>query len=259
MPLRKKSPTEKATFVFKGTIKKLKSATMKEAPVDANTAVVTVNQIVEAPPDLAGYGGQDITVRLSGTRKVSVGQQLIFNAVSWLYGESIAVRSLNEEPVQDSHSAMLSTGGDPVERRLQRERQEHFDDADIVISGTVVAVRLPSEEAPAKKTAAALGSPRRKPISEHDPNWREAVVEVDDVLKGKHRKKQVIVRFPASTDVMWHNAPKFHTGQQGQFMLHEAKSEKRAAASKKGAAVVAESGAEAETYEALDPLDFQPL
>ena len=54
---------------------------MKAAAVDVNTAIVTVDQLIEAPPDLAEYTGQDITVKLSGTIKVKVGQQLIFNAV----------------------------------------------------------------------------------------------------------------------------------------------------------------------------------
>ena len=37
---------------------------MKDVPVTERTAVVTIDQIVEAPPDLAGYVRQ-ITVELS--------------------------------------------------------------------------------------------------------------------------------------------------------------------------------------------------
>jgi hypothetical protein len=259
MPTRKTAQTEKPTFIFKGTIKKLKSATMKEVPVDKNTAVVTVDQIIEAPADLAGYNGQDLTVQLSDTHKV--GETLIFNTVSWLYGESIALRSLSEEPIKASHSAVLAAGGDPAARRRQREQREHFDDADLVVSGKVVSVRLPSDEPPAAKGAVATGSARRKPVSEHDPKWREAVVEVDDVHKGDHKKKQVVIRFPASHDVMWYNAPKFHPGQQGHFLLTKAKSTKPTKtkkAGKKAAAAGAKAVTPTETYVALDPLDFQP-
>ncbi len=195
-------------------------------------------------------------------RKVSARQQLIFNTVSWLYGDSIAVRSLSEELIKASHSAMLSAGGDPVARRRQRQQREHFDDADLVLSGKVVAVRLPSDEAPSKKSAVAAVAKRRRPVSEHDPKWREAVVEVDDVHKGDHKKKQVIVRFPASTDVLWYNAPKFHPGQQGHFMLHRAKPEKPTPARKAGKkstnAAARKSASPTDTYVALDPLDFQP-
>src|SRR5690349_13091372 len=143
MPARKTAQIERPTFVFKGTIKKLKSATMKTVAVDSKTVVVTVDQLIEAPPDLAAYAGQEITVQLSGAIKPKVGQQLIFNTVSGQYGESIEVRSLSEEPVTASHLAMFSAAADPVERRRDRDRRRHYDDADLVVSGKVLAVTLP--------------------------------------------------------------------------------------------------------------------
>jgi hypothetical protein len=264
MPARKRAQTGKPTFVFKGTVKKLKSATMKTVSVDSRTVVVTVDQLIEAPPDLDAYAGKEITVQLSGAVKPKVGQQLIFHTVSGQYGESIEVRSLSEEPVQASHSAMLSAAVDPIERHRDRERRRHFDDADLVVSGKVLAVTLPADEQAksASKTALAATTIRRKPVSEHDPKWRDAVVEVDDVHKGKHKKKQIIVRFPASTDVMWYNAPKFHPGQRGHFLLQKSKVDKpakRGKTTKKTAAAAAVTPAEStETYVALDPLDFQP-
>ncbi len=264
MPARKTAQTGKPTFVFKGTVKKLKSATMTTVAVDSRTVVVSVDQLIEAPPDLAAYAGQEITVQLSGAVKPKVGQQLIFHTVSGQYGESIEVRSLSEEPVQPTHSAMLSAAVDPTERHRDRERRRHFDDADLVVSGKVLAVTLPPAEKAksASKTALASTITRRKPVSEHDPKWRDAVVEVDDVHKGKHKKKQIIVRFPASTDVMWYNAPKFHPGQRGHFLLQKTKPEKptkRGKQTKETAAAAAVTPTETkETYVALDPLDFQP-
>lgn len=259
---RQTDEAQQPTFVFKGTIKKLKSAMMKEVPVNERTAVVTVDQIIEAPPDLAGYSGQDITVQLSGRQKVSVGQQMIFHTTSWMYGNGIAVRSLSQEPVKSSHATLLGAGDDPVERRAQREKREHFDVADLVVSGKVVAVRLPGDSVPGRKRPSAEA---RGPISEHDPKWREAVIEVDEVHKGALKKKQVVVRFPASSDVTWHGAPKFHAGQEGYFMLHRAKSEKsmkKGTKKQKGRVRIAgaaksDTGA-AESYKALDPGDFQP-
>ena len=156
--LNKNTEALTPTFVFKGTVKKLKSATMKDVPVDDRTAVVTVDQIIEAPADLADYNGQDITVQLGGRQKIKTGQELIFHTVSWIYGDSIAVRSLSQEPVKDSHAAMLSSGVDPAERRAQREQQEHFQTADLVVSGKVVAVRLPDEAAQTVKGAGVVAS-----------------------------------------------------------------------------------------------------
>ena len=267
--LNKNTEVVTPTFVFKGTVKKLKSATMKDVPVDDRTAVVTVDQIIEAPADLADYNGQDITVQLGGRQKIKTGQELIFHTVSWIYGDSIAVRSLSQEPVKDSHAAMLSSGVDPAERRAQREQQEHFQTADLVVSGKVVAVRLPDEAAQTVKGAGVVASeqPPSRPISEHDPKWREAVVQIDDVHKGVHKQKQVVVRFPASTDVMWYGAPKFHPGQQGFFMLHKTQAGKpttrrvKKRSGKRAATEAVAAGPEVgatETYTALDQMDFQP-
>jgi hypothetical protein len=261
----KTSQVQKATFTFKGTIKKLQSATMKEVPVTPRTVVVTVDQIIEAPPDLAGYDGQDITVQLSGRQKVNVGQDMIFHTTGWMYGESIAVRSLSQEAVKSSHTALLRSGVDPIERSAQREKREHFDRADLVVSGKVVAVRLPAYKSESAKGVSVPASTKTRigPITEHDPKWREAVIQVDEVHKGSHKKKQVVVRFPASEDVMWYGAPKFHPGQHGFFMLHKLKPEKpKAKRGGKRPAKAAAARSEVKTtgaYTALDPIDFQPF
>src|SRR5690349_8468323 len=89
-----------AAFVFKGTLKKLRGATMAIIPVDEQTAIVRVDEILTAPDAFAGYTGQEITVRLSGKGPYQAGQQLIFHTNSWLYGDSIAVQSVNEEPAK---------------------------------------------------------------------------------------------------------------------------------------------------------------
>ena len=132
-----------------------------------------------------------------------------------------------------------------------------------------MAVRLPDEAAQTVKGAgvAASEQPPSRPISEHDPKWREAVVQIDDVHKGVHKQKQVVVRFPASTDVMWYGAPKFHPGQQGFFTLHKTEAGKpktrrvKKRSGKRAATEAVAAGPEVgatETYTALDQMDFQP-
>jgi hypothetical protein len=243
---RQTETDQQPTFIFRGTIKKLKSATMKEVPVNERTAIVKVDQIIEAPSDLTGYNGVDVTVQLSGGRKFSVGQQMIFHTTSWMYGAGVAVKSLSEEPLKIGDVTKLSAGGDPVERRARREQRKTFDAADLVVSGKVLEVRLPVQAASGKR--ASKTSPG--PISEHDPKWREAVIEVGQVHKGALKKKKVVVPFPSSTDVMWHGTPKLHAGQEGVFLLHKTKAEKLTR--KKAAA------GSPEIYAALGPGDFQP-
>ena len=258
-PRQSKEP-QQPTFVFKGTIKKLKSATMEDVPLNERTAIVTVDQIIKAPPDLTGYGGQDITVQLSGRQKVRVGQQMLFHATGWMFGDSVAVRSLRQEPLKNRQAKSAIAGDNAVERRGQKQQSSHFEDADLVVSGMVVAVRLPDDSTAGRKH----GGRPTGPITEHDPKWREAIIQVDKVIKGAHQVKQVVVRFPASSDVMWHEVPKFEAGQQGYFILH--KSESRKASTKgptkqrgKARGVGADkAGKTSEYYLARDSADFQP-
>jgi hypothetical protein len=239
-----------ATFVFKGTIKKTKASNVRQAAVSDRTCIVTVDEVIEAPPNLLPYTKQDITVELSRKRSLKAGARLIFHATPWLYAENLAVRSLQEEP---------ETGEVASERQVNAAAQpdadavrKHLNDADLVISGKVVAVRLPQIDAANTKKAAAQADPTTH-VSEHDPKWREAVIEVEKVHKGKLSKRQVVVRFPASTDVAWRRLPKFEAGQQGYFALHQ-ENDPRSKSAAKGAAPRSP-----QSYTIRDARDFQPF
>lgn len=215
----KKTNAPNATFVFKGTIKKTRSSNVKQAPVSDRTAIVNVDEVIEGPPNLSPYRKQDITVELSKKRSLKIGQKLIFHATPWLYAENLAVRSLEEEPettdVAAKHLMNAATQSDA------RAIREHLNDADLVISGKVIAVRLPETAATNMKKAGAQEQTTTR-VSEHDPKWREAIIAVEKVHKGKLSKRQVVVRFPSSTDVAWRRVPKFEAGQEGYFALREA-------------------------------------
>jgi hypothetical protein len=250
------APEAPPAFVFRGTVKKIRSATMKEVPVSDRTAVVHVEQVLEAPRNFAHYQGQNITVELAGRKKVAAGDELIFHANSWIFGDSVAVRSVDQERVTKTHSALLNRPGDPTQHRKTRQLQERLDTADLVVSGKVSAVTIPPPDVAEHATAAA--TPPTMPVSEHDPKWRQAEIQVDQTHKGRHESKQVTVLFPASTDVRWYRAPKFQAGQKGLFVLHKTKikteehPELRALAAKEGPS-------EVEVYTAMNPNDVHPL
>lgn len=250
-------PAAPPAFVFKGEVKKIRSATMKEVPVGNRTAVVHVEQVLEAPKSFAHYEGQDITVELAGKQKVAAGDELIFHANSWIFGDSVAVRSVSQERLTKTHSALLKRGGDPTAHRRARQLQERVESADLIVSGTVAAVTvLPAETAAHAREAAV--APPAMPVSEHDPKWRQAVVQVDQTHKGSLKSKEVTVLFPASTDVRWYKAPKFQAGQKGLFVLHKTKigtkehPELRRLAAKAGPS-------KGEVYTAMNPNDVHPL
>ena len=259
--------TQQPTFVFKGTVQRSKSATMKNVEVNDQTIVVTVDQVIEAPKSLAKFAGSEITVQLGARQKAEPGQTMIFHTNGWIFGDSVAVQNIKMEPIQRTHAGLLSRGGDPVEHRRNQVVQKRFADADTVCSGTVAIVRLPGDAAPrGRSLRAATAEPVvTGPISEHNPHWREAVITIDERHKGGGGQNQMVIQFPSSTDVRWYKAPKFTPGQQGYFMLHKSKVTKSTKVKKAGAraglamhlAVEGKPEVE-EVYTALHPEDFQP-
>lgn len=251
----------KPTFSFEGTVRKARGATMASVPVDDRTIVVRIDQILEAPDTLLPFQGHDVTVQLSGRQKVKPGQKMVFQTIGWMFGDGLAVRAVSAMPAHARAAVLLKREGDPAQHRAATVTKERFDAANVVVSGRVVAVKLPADaparRAPGRRKAGAEIATMHRPVSEHDPKWREAVVSVDDVHKGEKRKRQIIVRFPASRDVKWFKAPKFRSGEQGVFLLRKAKA-LPTRKSKGGRAAVAPA-AGAEVFTALHPEDFHPL
>jgi hypothetical protein len=147
-------------------------------------------------------------------------------------------------------------GRDPRSAARQRRARERMAQAEVVVAGLVESVQLPSAALKAATRAVLAPRPPSPPVSEHDPEWREAVVRVERVHKGAHGGGRVVVRFAASQDVRWFRAPKFQAGQQGVFALHGPDEEQapRPARAARGLAP-----AKGRAYTAVDPADVQPL
>lgn len=111
-----------------------------------------------------------------------------------LYGHRtpVAEKRLGEQP--------------PQERIAVDTLEERIAAASLVVVGTVSTVSMVAQGA-------------GRPITHHDPIWMKAVIEVEAVEKGTLSATTVEVLFPASTDVRWYVAPKFHEGQQGIWIL----------------------------------------
>src|ERR1041385_340399 len=121
MASRKSSETsDSPPFVFRGTVKKLRAATMKDVQAGDRTAVVRVDEVLESPPSFTNYLGHDITVELAGRAKVAAGDVFVFHAESWMFGESVAVRAVKQERETQSRAAATRAAGDPVENRTAR-------------------------------------------------------------------------------------------------------------------------------------------
>ena len=240
-----------APFVFEGSVKSLKASNVAAVPADARTVVVQIDHVRHAPRAMAGFAGEDVTVRLAPGESLHAGEQAVFFADGLVFGDHLAVQSLGHDPLIAQEARAALAGATPVVHKLR----DRIDTAQSVVSGQVSAVRPHRPLVAAAKRKGSVAAPEGR-ISEHAPFWQDAVITVSQVHKGP-AQKQVVVRFPSSTDVRWRSAPKFKKGQKGTWLLHAGAGVGARAAMRRRAGAkraVAAPG----VYTALDPNDFQP-
>jgi hypothetical protein len=205
--------TSDAAFVFQGTVVAVGAATLPAVPVDDLTAVVRVDQVLRAPEHMEQLVGREITVRLR--KPADPGAVAVFSADGWLYGDSLAVVEVGtrKSPTKAAGAAVPEAFEAPAAAdrtaRLRKALQARADEASLVVVGRVTGVQ-----------ALATAAPTQGRLSEHDPHWATATVEVEEAVKGSP-PKTVDVLFANSEDVMWRQAPKLALGQTAVMLLHQ--------------------------------------
>jgi hypothetical protein len=231
--------TQRSQFVFAGTVVALQAATMPAVPITPTTMIVKVDEVIHAPVGLGDHTGQEITVQAEKRWKLQAGDRAIFYTNGWLYGQSLAVLAIGVQKVSKSTARQRQRVTASVQNRADQELQNRLARANLVIVGKVANVQeIPSDS----RLIAAVPSPTGL-VSEHDPQWQQAVIDVESVEKGNLVEKTVAVPFPASQDVRWYQVPKFQTGQEGVFLLHTNQDVR---------------GLAREAPTSLNPLDIQP-
>jgi hypothetical protein len=199
-------------IIFIGTVTQVGAVAAPEVPASNRTVVVRVDKVLEKPAAVALAAGDSVTVETVRAGSLKAGTQATFYTTGWIFGRGVAVREVGHEPgrspvvVADQQEAVARARLDVNDAELKA----HLQRAAMVVAGRVDQVR-PAE-------LAAPAHPKR--ITEHDPDWQEAIIQVQDALKGAQAGERVVVRFPASRDVAWVGAPKFAVGQEGTFLLH---------------------------------------
>lgn len=219
---------EESGFIFQGTIKELNSVTMRDVPATEKTIVVEVTKVIRAPDAVGIVPQQVITVMLQKPAQLSRGEEFIFFTNGWLYGQSIAVLELGRMKIE-KNNILFDKINDEVDKLPDRQLQNRIDSAILIVVGKVISAKEIESSGPMR-------------LTEHEPQWWKALIEIESVEKGKYNEKTLLIAFPNSMDVVWYKAPKFKVGQEGIWILRKDDIKEL----------------EEAMYTALEPLDFHP-
>jgi hypothetical protein len=206
---------KKSSIVFTGTVKRSGAVSFASVPKSPRTVVMEVESVSAKPAAVSLKRGDLVTVETRTAGALREGMRATIYAEGWILGEGVAVREIGHEVVPATGTLAerekLMMGAQATLR--DEELKQRLEAADLVVVGRVVSVRT----APVVLTAG-----QREPVTEHAPNWQEAVVRVESTIKGTAAAdQQVVLRFPGSMDVAWYGTPRFKEGQEGTFILQK--------------------------------------
>jgi hypothetical protein len=230
MTLPSREHLRQSELVFKAKITKIGASTMPEMPADETTIVVAVEEVYQAPEVLRSLAGKSITVVTRDSGSLLAGQDVLFLAKGWLYGESIAVVEIGRESGEVDYSDLRRYVNAEAEAVREEALHKRVGDANLIVAGNVVSLR--------PVQVLDLGN-----ASEHTPMWTEATIQVSSVEKGTLPTTGLHVVYPASMDVKWYRTPKFQVGEEGIWILQRRRIE--------------ELGRDA--FTALNTLDFHSM
>jgi hypothetical protein len=198
--------TRASHIIFVGRVVKAGASNVELAAASEATAVVRVEELLDAPANVAGIKGQDVTVQLLRAGGMKAEQRAVFFTNGVLFGQHLAVKEAGQLPVPADRAA-LKTQIAAVRTKIADEAlQARIANATVVIVGKVLSVKDMPEAGP-KGT-------------EHEGDWAVAAVQIEAIEKGKFDGRTVQVYFPQSRDERWLLSPKFKVGEQGIWLLH---------------------------------------
>ena len=219
-----------SSIIFTGTVQEINKSTVKGIPSTDLPVIVKVEEMEVKPDAVTLPKSGLITVLMNKGSEINQRDNYRFYGLGYIFGNELAITEVGHEPPDKTQQDLKKTKQDLLIK-------DHMKKSNLVASGTVQEIRVPGEGKPGID-------------SEHDPEWKEAVVILENVIKGPQVKK-VIIRFPASNDIAWYKIPKLQQGERGTFILSV---DKEITGFKAGVI----DGAPVNTYALQDPLDVLP-
>ena len=167
-------------FIFQGTVKAIGESTPGIVR-EPNSAIVSVDRVLESQPPAGNKTGRDVTVRLRGPSEVRSGQTATFFTFVYAGGQSLGVEAVGMLPAEDPRS---------LEDRIRAARQAIADEA--------LTRRLQSAQLVVVGTVTAVRPGPRNPDSEHDPLWSSATIRITTVVKGRRAGRWSSISQPTS-------------------------------------------------------------
>ncbi len=210
----------RSQFVFEATVEATAKSMLPDLPVDERTVVVKIDRVLHAPAALARAAGSEVTVQLAeGMPLLATGDRAVLFTTAIAFGQNIAVAEVGRTEPEAAGQVIMAAGAPAIlpgarpgrshpvleaAQRLETERlRGHAAEADAVVVGRIVSLEK-------------VGPPS---ISEHDPDWWRATINVEHSEKG-NATGQIQVLYPNSSDVHWARVPKLRPGQHGLWILH---------------------------------------
>ncbi len=205
------------SIVLIGRVVKLGEVSFADVPRSPRTMVVRVDEVLEKPAAVSLGKGDTVTVEVKEPLQFRAGDLVTFCAKGWIFGEGVAVQEVGHEISLASEAGARRTTREKlaqVRKELRdAELRSRIQRADIVVVGRVTSIR--------RVAMRTVGEQPNVLVSEHDPDWQEAIVQVESDIKGAGDGQEIVIRFPGSLDVAWFGFPKFKAGEEGTFFLQK--------------------------------------
>jgi hypothetical protein len=204
---------KQSSVIFIGTVTKLNAVSFSQVPSSDKNAVVRVENLLEKPAAISIKNGQEVTIQLKDPSTLHEGTKATFYAVGWILGEGVALLEVGHTSLPALASIQMEAQagkrfGDAKTQILDERLRAQIESADIVALGKVISIRVAATAANVKKF-----------ITEHDPDWQEAVIKVQTGIKNIADGEEIVVRFPGSEDVVYFGIPKFKKGEERIVLL----------------------------------------
>ena len=107
-----------SSFIFQGTVLKLKASTMDIVPAADDTIVVRLDEALKTPSELGDLRGKELTIKVKHPDALKENQSVIFFARGWLLGDGIALQEVGSL----SESSMVE-----IRKQIQSIDQSNAD------------------------------------------------------------------------------------------------------------------------------------